>query len=126
MLLLVAPAVAGLVLSMSLRHERLYTVTVLPMLGGKATLPCAINDYGQIAGFAETPDGQDHIFLWDRVSGMKDLGPTDESGLDINNAGQIAGTTQASNGYMVAFLWDPMTAGRCLVLWVAKRASHGT
>lgn len=107
MLLFIALAVAGLAVYVSVRHERLYTVTVLPTLGGRATLPCAINDHGQIVGLAQTPDGKSHIFLWDRVNGMKDLGPTDETELDINNAGQIAGTTQDPNGNRVAFLWDP-------------------
>jgi len=99
--------IAGALLLVSLRQDRLYTVTVLPALGGKATLPCAINDRGQIVGLAQTPDGKNHIFLWDHENGMKDLGSTEETDLDINNAGQIAGTTYDPNGNSRAFLWDP-------------------
>jgi len=113
-LIFVVIIIAGALLFISLRQDRLYTVTVLPTLGGKLTLPCAVNDYGQIVGLAQTPDGKNHIFLWDRENGMKDLGPTDETELDINNAGQIAGTTQDPIGNRLAFLWDPNDGRRIL------------
>ena len=105
--LAVALVVAGFLVFVQFRHEKLYKVTVLPSLGGRITRPCAINDHGQIAGLAEAVGGGYHLFLWNREKGMQDLGPTSESALDINNAGQIAGTMEDPNGNVRAFLWDP-------------------
>ncbi|MHC4146479.1 MAG: hypothetical protein ACYSUD_17055 [Planctomycetota bacterium] len=111
-LLLIASAVAlvllGLVVLISRRHEQLYKVTVLPSLGLQWTLPKAINDRGQIAGFADVAIvGRLHMFIWDSENGMKDLGPLVTDDLDINNAGQITGTMTDPNGNSQAFFWDP-------------------
>jgi len=107
LLLLVVMIVAGALFLTSRRHGKLYSVTVLPKLGGKLTWPCDINDHGQIVGISQVPNGKYHLFLWDREHGMKDLGPESEVDFDINNAGQIAGTTYDPNGNSRAFLWDP-------------------
>ncbi len=87
-------------------HQRLYKVTVLPSLGGKGMGAHAINDRGQVVGLAATRDGQRHLLLWDRRTGIQDLGPA-EARFDINNAGQICGTIVDSAGNSQAFLRDP-------------------
>jgi probable HAF family extracellular repeat protein len=87
-------------------RQRLYKVTFLPSLGGKGMGASAINDRGQIVGGAQTRDGQLHLFLWDRQTGIQDLGPA-ESRFDINNAGQICGTILDPAGNAQAFLRDP-------------------
>lgn len=114
-LLILAAAVAlvlvGLVVLIPRRHEQLYKVTILPTLGGWQPSPRAINDQGQIVGFAYDASAKDHLLLWDREKGMQDLGPVLRWEADINNAGQIAATVTDSNGNRQAFLWDP-TNGR--------------
>ena len=99
------------------KRQALYKVTYLPSLGGEFTLPCSINDKGQIAGFSEVSKGTYHLFLWDREKGLKDLGPVVNNYVyinNINNAGQIAATMQDPNGHERAFIWDPNN-GRCIL-----------
>lgn len=111
-LLLVASAVALAVsvrLLFSLRHVQLYKVTVLPTSGWSM----AINDRGQVA-MVIRPARKSHLFLWDRDSGMKDLGPMHVENFDINNAGQIAGTITDPYDNSQAFFWDPNDGKRML------------
>ncbi|MHC4166485.1 MAG: hypothetical protein ACYSWQ_05970 [Planctomycetota bacterium] len=117
-LLLVASAAAlvivGLALWLPHRHIQLYTVTVLPSLGGKKITPTDINDRRQIVGVAENSAGKSHHFLWDRSKGMQNLGrmlvfPNSY----INNAGQIAGTT-SEGGTIQPFLWHPKYSKKLL------------
>ena len=91
-------------------RPKLYRVTVLPSLGGNATIPRAINDRGEIVGVAQDPNGDYHLVLWDQASKLRDLG-TLEPGrgwqVDINNRGQIA-VYKASPRYKPdAFVRDP-------------------
>ncbi len=86
-------------------RQRLYKATILPSLGGKGMGAHAINDRSQIVGLAQTKDGQFHLFLWDRQTGIQDLGPADAR-FDINNAGQICGTMVDLAGNAQAFLRD--------------------
>ena len=85
----------------------LYTVTFLPSLGGRFTLPYAINDRGQVAGFSQVGPSTYHLFLWDRGKGMQDLGRVDNRTVDINSEGVIAGTMEDPNGNRRAFVWAP-------------------
>jgi len=96
------------------KRQVLYRVTHLPSLGGNFTLPCSINDKGQIAGFSKISPGNYHLFLWDREKGIQDLGPVDNNHVYINNAGQIAATMLDPNGHDRAFIWDP-NHGRCVL-----------
>jgi probable HAF family extracellular repeat protein len=99
---------ALLLLAWMRERQRLYRVTILPSLGGKETAATGINNRGQVTGFAATPDGTGHFFLWDRVHGMRDLGPALlHTTVHINDAGQIAGTTEDAGGNPLAFFWDP-------------------
>jgi probable HAF family extracellular repeat protein len=99
-------AAIALVAWFGLRAKALYTVTMLPSLHGYAMYPHAINDHGQIVVAASSPRG-DHLFLWDRENGMRDLGPATGGRLDINNSGDIAGTMVDIKGNKQAFLWEP-------------------
>lgn len=111
-----------------LRHKRqvLYRATVLPSLGGEFSLPCAINDRGQITGFSEVAKGTYHLFLWDREKGIQDLGHVVNRHVCINNAGQIAATVRDPNGHERALIWDP-NRGRCVLptLGGESATAHG-
>jgi uncharacterized membrane protein len=98
--------VSILILTLCPKHQALYKVTYLPSLGGQFTLPCSINEKGQIAGFSEVVRGIYHLFLWERGKGIQDLGPVVNNRVIINNAGQIAATMLDPNGYVRAFIWD--------------------
>ncbi len=104
--------VAGVLLKLYRPHNQgLYKVTILPSLGGNFTLPLAINDKGQIAGFSEVRQGNYHLFLWDKENGMRDLGAVIGDYISLNNAGQISANLVDSNDIHHAFIWDP-NAGR--------------
>ncbi|MCP4589852.1 MAG: hypothetical protein GY842_03840 [bacterium] len=104
----------GVVVTLRPQEPEFYTVTELPTLGGAFTLPCAINDQGQVAGFSEVAKGTYHLFLWDRDKGMQDLGPVLNDRVCLNNAGQVAGTMQDPNGHARAFIWDADNGRRVL------------
>lgn len=92
-----------------------YRATILPSLGGQETAATGINNCGQVTGFAEAADGTWRFFLWDRATGMQDLGRTiPHLTIYINDAGQIAGTTQDGGGNPLAFLWDRVQGMRTL------------
>jgi len=101
----------------------LYRVTYLPSLGGQFTLPCSINDRGQIAGFSAVKRRTHHLFLWDCEKGIQDLGPVFNNPVYINNAGQIAATMRDSNGHGRAFIWDPNRGRSVLPTLGGKRAN---
>jgi len=119
--------VVVIVLFLINRPERqfLYKVTYLPSLGGESTLPCSINDKGQIAGFFEVAKGGYHLFLWDREKGLKDLGPVMPNSLfiHINNTGQIAANMKDPNRHDRAFIWDPNHGRRILPTLGGETAS---
>ncbi len=111
------------------KPEVLYEATLLPTLGGIRVIPYAINDRGQIVGHAEGRPGQFHMVLWDKDTGLQDLGPwarhPSSERLAINNAGQIAGTVVDANGVGRAFIQDPNGVRR-LLLDPAGRESVAT
>jgi len=113
------------ILAATLRSKRqvLYKVTYLPSLGGEFFLPCAINDHGQIAGFAKVAYRSYHLFLWDREKGLQDLGPVVNNDVFINNAGQIAATMQDPNGHYRTFIWNPNHGRRILPTLGGKTAT---
>jgi probable HAF family extracellular repeat protein len=83
----------------------------LGSLGGKmGNFPEAINNRGQVVGFADLPGDQtNHAFLW-QGGVMSDLGtlPGDSSSaaFRINDEGQVTGTSCDSSGNCRAFLWQ--------------------
>lgn len=53
----------GLVRLLWPQPDPLYKVTILPSLGGRPTMPYAINDRGQVAGVSSMASGDHHLFL---------------------------------------------------------------
>jgi probable HAF family extracellular repeat protein len=81
-------------------------------LGGEAwNTPMAINQRGDVAGFANILGGggfNAHAFLWTQADGMQDLGTlpgdTISQALGINGLGQVVGLSCGGSGCS-AFLW---------------------
>jgi probable HAF family extracellular repeat protein len=101
----------------------LYRITILPSLGGSCTQAYSLNDRGQIIGVERMGEGAERLFLWDRRSGMQDLGPTTGNPLIINNAGQISGTMVVDTNSCQAFLWEP-GKGRTMLGTLGGRESY--
>jgi probable HAF family extracellular repeat protein len=89
----------------------------LGTLGGVAwNTPMAINQGGEVVGFANVPGGDPgafnaHAFRWTEESGMQDLGtlPGDalSEALGLNDEGQVVGLScTAGFGSCRAFLWE--------------------
>lgn len=92
------------------------TLGQVPGLGGNITAPTAINNNGQVAGWATGPGGAERAFTWHPNTGPVDLFDTVPVGhsraLAINDRGQIVGTYltgPGSNGQVRGFLHDPET-----------------
>jgi probable HAF family extracellular repeat protein len=108
----------------------------LGTLGGNQSAAFAVNDRGQVAGFAlnAVPDPfsmfyqafsssngtQTRAFLWDKNNGMQDLGTlggNDALALFLNQRGQVAGTSYTNSTPNTTtglptqdpFLWDGKT-----------------
>jgi probable HAF family extracellular repeat protein len=79
----------------------------LGTLGGSSSLATAINDRGQVVGYAYTASNQFHAFFYDGT--MHDLGTLGGStsvAYDINNNGQVVGNSTTADGRVHAFLYD--------------------
>jgi probable HAF family extracellular repeat protein len=88
-----------------------YTIIDLGTLGGFSSVALAVNNNGQVAGSADTPEGKRHAYLWDPGTGeMTDLGtipPTTLSeALDVNDNAQVVGISTSTGWPERAFLWD--------------------
>jgi len=62
-------------------------------LGGPTSRAASINDSDEIAGEADTADGNRHAFLWQngKVTDLGTLGGDQSAAIGINNHGQITG-----------------------------------
>jgi probable HAF family extracellular repeat protein len=86
-------------------------LTNLGSLGGQICVPTALNDSGQVAGHATTPDGHEHPFIY---SGglMKDIGllTADADGVGfaygINSSGAVVGQSGSPAEGNHAFLYE--------------------
>jgi probable HAF family extracellular repeat protein len=78
----------------------------LGTLGGPASTANAINDHGQIVGWAETASRETHAFLWQRGV-MTDLGAGSANG--INERGDIVGTAVPFDNHAVIWRHGVMT-----------------
>jgi probable HAF family extracellular repeat protein len=86
-------------------------VVDLGTLGGTESHGLALNDLGQVVGWAKTPSGVIHGFLWSAGTGMVDVGTLGGSfshAREINNAGTVLGITRDSAGNDRSFRWDPL------------------
>jgi probable HAF family extracellular repeat protein len=80
-------------------------------LGGTGANPFDINIWGQVVGFSFLADHETaHAFLWDRHSGMKDLGTVPGDFLSfadgINDFGQVVGSSCDEDRNCRAFFWQ--------------------
>ncbi|HTL28937.1 MAG TPA: hypothetical protein VL282_06950, partial [Tepidisphaeraceae bacterium] len=97
----------------TLENRRLlsgYTLTDLGTLGGANSAAYAINDSGQVTGWADTGDpGTSHAFLYSNGS-MSDLGSLNgdstSEGRAINASGQIVGGSYTSPPPVHGFLYS--------------------
>jgi probable HAF family extracellular repeat protein len=112
-----APTPDGLISSVAFVYKD-GLMTGLDVFGSLNSSASAINDRGQIVGAFETDDGESHPFLFDSLSGLRDLGASglDSSAYDINEQGVILGHSErvADSGVQYAFLYDAVNGTRFL------------
>jgi probable HAF family extracellular repeat protein len=79
------------------------TMLDLGTLGSSQSYGEAINDSGQVTGFAGS-----HAFLWDgtRLQDLGTLGGDASVGNAISASGQVTGYAETTDGARHAFLWD--------------------
>lgn len=83
----------------------------LGTLGGNYSQPYAINEAGQVTGYARTTSGRNHAFRWTEQTGMVDLTPDDTNyysyGYEINQDGAVLGTAYDSQtGRQTVAVWQ--------------------
>jgi probable HAF family extracellular repeat protein len=84
---------------------------VYDSFGGSTLQPMAVNDLGQLTGYASTAgDAADHAFVWKNDGSptvdLGTLGGDSSYGYGINASGQVAGSFYPHGGAFVhAFLW---------------------
>ena len=101
-------------------------------LGGASAIAPALNDAGQVAGFASNAAENVHAFRWSETGGMVDLGALGDAvfsfGSAINKTGKVAGVSQFIGPLLDpshAVVWD--TAGRLVDLGtLAGQGSGGS
>jgi len=81
----------------------------LGTLGGPSSAAEAVNEKGDVVGWAEVEEGVSHAFLWTKQDGMVDLGTlggTFSFAYDVNEAGAIVGySALPGDTEEHAFLW---------------------
>ena len=73
----------------------------------------AVNDLGQVVGYSVTTAEEGHAFLWEKTTGMTDLGTLGSdysAALAINDRGQIVGEAGNATGVLIvhAVLWNTL------------------
>lgn len=91
-----------------------YTVTNLGNLGVAGGGALAVNNHGEVVGFSNTPDGNQHAFFWTSKNGMRDLGvlPGDNNSyaLGVNDSEQVVGwSVDSATAVVRAFFWSAKT-----------------
>ena len=105
---IVLPIIALAAVCIYFRYPQ-YELIELGTLNGEYTTAIAINNIGQIVGCSKV-DNNDHAFIWDEKTGIKDLGTlggAESFAWDINDKGQVVGQSDTAEGFKHAFLWDP-------------------
>jgi probable HAF family extracellular repeat protein len=77
-------------------------------LGGSKAQAAAINDKGQVVGWATTRRGAEHAFLWQngKMRDLGTLGGRTSFARDINERGQVVGVAQTKSGDRHGFFWQ--------------------
>jgi len=94
---------------------------VAQWIAGPASAALAVNDRGQVAGYARCSEGI-HAFLWeerkgrqpfersgiakDSLTDLGTLGGEVSHAVSLNNNGQVVGWSQTAEGDVNAFLWE--------------------
>lgn len=105
----------GLVLALSgfTANAQTYDITDIGTLGGDYSYPQAVNDRGEVVGYAYTPGNNGyHAFLWTAAGGMQDLGSLGGNysyASGINERGEVIGYANRSDGTQAAFYWSQAT-----------------
>ncbi len=88
-----------------------YSVTNLGTLGGSTSEARAINDSGQIVGYAFNANQKRRAFLYTggTLQDLGDFGGTESVAYDINNSGQIIGWAKNAAEREQAFLYNNST-----------------
>jgi len=80
----------------------------LGTFGGSCSNIGWMNNSGQIVGYANTPDENNHAFVWNKKGGLKNLGELPEGSYSmaewINEAGEIVGGSDGGT-FFHAVLW---------------------
>jgi probable HAF family extracellular repeat protein len=68
----------------------------------------AINEQGQVVGWAETKKGDQHAFLWQKgkMTDLGTLGGKESEAVAINEQSQVVGWAETRKGERHAFLWQ--------------------
>src|SRR4051812_26384205 len=80
----------------------------LGTLGGSESIPVAINNRREVAGYSPTAAGHNHAFLWRRgvIKDLGTLGGATAAATAINDRGQVVGSSETRAGAQRAFLWQ--------------------
>jgi probable HAF family extracellular repeat protein len=83
----------------------------LETLGGLSSAAEVVNEAGQIAGTANTPDGEEHAVIWNdgAITDLGTLGGETSDVDDINESGQVLGDSDTSDGSRHSYIWQDRT-----------------
>jgi probable HAF family extracellular repeat protein len=80
----------------------------LGTLGGPYSSASAVNELGQVVGWASTGGGGNHAISWTQAGGLVDLGTLggqSAGGDAVNGSGQVVGYSDTVSGDIHAFSW---------------------
>ncbi len=85
-----------------------YRVIDLGTLGGTYSKACAVNNAGQVVGFANVGGTVNHAFIWENgvMTDLGTFGGAYSSAADISEAGQVVGLARYADNAGRAFLWE--------------------
>jgi probable HAF family extracellular repeat protein len=85
-----------------------YRLSDLGTLGGRASSALAVNDAGQVVGYAESTMGRRLAFLWSggRMRALATPAGDESTATDINTGGDVVGTVTTGAGVSRIVLWS--------------------
>jgi probable HAF family extracellular repeat protein len=84
--------------------------TDIGTLGGRNSSAAAVNDAGEVVGWAHRVDNSMHAFSWTTANGITDVGTLGgpySVAAAVNATGQIVGYAATATSQRHAFAWDP-------------------